>query len=374
MPDRRPITAPEGQGVTFVELFFDLVFVFAFTQVTALVAHHLTLGGVVQGVLVFWMIWWAWTQFTWALNPADTNHGQVRIGTLAATAVAFVMSISVGNAFEDGGAWFIVPYVIVRTLGLGLYLKVSSEHEQHLVAVRTFALLSLLGLASALAGGFVDPSLRIWFWAGTIVLDFIAAGVGGRTAGWELHLPHFTERHGLFVIIALGESLIAAGVGAVALRTPDMMPVAIAAVVLTCILWWSYFGWFKDDLEEAFEETTPEQQAPFARDAYSFLHFPMLAGVIGIAVAVEELMKHPTDPVHTETLIALGAGIFLFAGSAGLAHFRARKKVLATRFVCLGVLIGALYLLGHAQPVVILGAAIIAVLALVLVEGRAHKN
>ena len=367
---RRPITAPEGQGVTFVELFFDLVFVFAVTQVTGLVAGDLSLAGVGRGVLVFWMIWWAWTQFTWALNPADTNHPLVRIGTLAATAVAFVMSISVGNAFADGGAWFIVPYVLVRLLGLGLYARVSAEHHEHLAAVRTFSLLSMLGLASAIVGGFMEPELRAAFWTATIVLDLIAAGVGGRREGWELHGPHFAERHGLFVIIALGESLIAAGVGAVEHRSVDLMYVAIGAVALTCLLWWSYFGWFKDALEEAFPTQQGKPQTTFARDVYSLWHFPLLAGVIGIAVAIEEMMKHPLDAVHTETTIAFGTGIVLFAGAGGAAYVRARSRWLKTRFACLALLVVALVPAAHARPLALLGLGIVAVLAFVLAERR----
>ena len=155
------VHAPEEQSVTFVELFFDLVFVFALTQITSFAAHNLDAEGVLRATVMFWLIWWGWTQWTWALNAADTEHGLIRIGTLVATAIAFIMAVSVGDAFEgDGGLWFIVPYILVRTLGLALYARVAAERDGQLAAVQAFALLSLLGLAAALIGGLVNEDLR----------------------------------------------------------------------------------------------------------------------------------------------------------------------------------------------------------------------
>lgn len=370
---KRPAIAPEGQGVTFIELFFDLVFVFAITQVTGLVAHHLTLGGVLQGVLVFWMIWWGWTQFTWALNPADTNHGLVRLGTLLATAVAFPMALGVGDAFGESGLLFVIPYVLIRVIGLVLYVWVTSEHAAQQKAVRSFAALSVLGLIAAVAGGFAAPEYRVWFWVGTIVLDFVAAGLAGNRGTWALHIPHFAERHGLIVIIALGESLIVAGNGAVSQElTPALFNISIAAVVLTCIMWWTYFGWLKDALEHAFEQQT-EKQGAFGRDVYSLLHFPMVAGIIALAVSVEEMVAHPNDPLHTETLIIFVVGIALFVGAAAIAHWRASGEVLITRFICLVLLAVATWLHHHAPILWILGGGIVALLVIVLVEARFHR-
>lgn len=124
---RRGVRASGPQGVAFVELFFDLVFVFAVTQLTAQTAHDLTPTGVLRAILVGWLIWWAWTQFTWTLNPADTTHDRVRVVTLCATAAAFVMAASVPRAFTDDALWFAVPYLVVRLLGLGLQVLVEME-------------------------------------------------------------------------------------------------------------------------------------------------------------------------------------------------------------------------------------------------------
>ena len=131
---KRPIISPEGQSATFVELFFDLVFVFGVTQVVGLLHHDHSWPGVGRALLVFWMVWWAWTQFTWALNAADTEHPLVELGTLVATALAFFLAVSIPGAFEDRALWFGVSYVLVRAVGLWIYLWVSSQDEAHQAA------------------------------------------------------------------------------------------------------------------------------------------------------------------------------------------------------------------------------------------------
>src|SRR5688500_15197099 len=201
----------DPQSVTFVELFFDLVFVFAVTQITALTAHDLTPEGILRSILLGWLIWWAWTQFTWTLNPADTTHPAVRVVTLAATGVALVMAASVTRAFADDALWFAVPYVVVRALGLGLQVVVDREQGDSHTGVVVWTAFSTIGLALVLVGAVVDPSLRPWFWLLAIIADVVAAVLAGRGGSWDLNPSHLAERHALFVIIAIGESLIVAG-------------------------------------------------------------------------------------------------------------------------------------------------------------------
>ena len=210
--DTPSIVAPEEQSVTFVELFFDLVFVFSVTQVASLLHHQLDWTGLGQAVLVFWLVWWGWTQFTWALNAADTTHVTVELATLLATGVAFFMAVAIPRSFGGDAIGFALPYVLVRLIGLGLYARVAwaADPSQH-AAVRTFALMSIGGLAAVMAGAIVGGNTLYWLWGLAILLDIIAAMVAGRAEAWNLHPDHFGERHGLFVIIALGESLIVAG-------------------------------------------------------------------------------------------------------------------------------------------------------------------
>ena len=149
---------------------------FALTEVTALTLEHLDWEGATRSLLIFWMIWWAWGQWTWALNPADTEHGLVRVSTLAATAVAFIMAASVGQAFgEDGGLWFAIPYVVVRAAGLGMFLLVASENGERLQGVVRFTLASIPGLVLVIIGGLVDSDMRAWFWLAVVLLDIGAS-------------------------------------------------------------------------------------------------------------------------------------------------------------------------------------------------------
>ena len=120
----RTVASPHDQSATFVELFFDLVFVFGITQVVGLLHHHLTWAGAGQAILVFWLVWWAWSQFTWALNAADREHPWIELSTLVATAVAFFMAVAVPEAFRGGALWFAVPYIVVRVIGLSIYILV----------------------------------------------------------------------------------------------------------------------------------------------------------------------------------------------------------------------------------------------------------
>src|SRR5215218_8799704 len=150
---QRPITTTEDQSVTFIELFFDLVFVYAVTQTVSLLHEDLSWAGLWHAVVVFWLVWWAWTQFTWALNSADTTHPAVETVMLVATALAFLMAVTVPDAFGDAGGWFAATYIAVRVVGLGLYGRVAWDDVAKRAAVGRFALVHPGGVAAQLAGG-----------------------------------------------------------------------------------------------------------------------------------------------------------------------------------------------------------------------------
>ena len=362
--------ASAPQSVTFVELFFDLVFVFAVTQVTVLTAHDLTPAGIVRSVLIFWLIWWGWTQFTWTLNPADTTHAAVRLITLVATGAAFVMATTVAGAFGADGLWFAGTYVVVRALGLGLQVRVDLEHpDADHVGVRRWVAFSVIGLAIVLVGGFADPAVRPWLWSLTIVADLVAASMAGRATTWDLNPAHVAERHGLFVIIAIGESLIVAGTAVAAEeRTTPLVLAAVAALVVACALWWSYFGWLKDALEHRLAAVSNRDLGRATRDAYSVAHFPLVCGIIGFAVAIEEIVAHPDDPAGAAVVAALGIGIALFVGSSALSWWRLSGRILAGRLAVLGAMAGALVVVAPLPPVWPLAIVAAALLAIIVVE------
>lgn len=369
---QRSIVSPEDQSATFVELFFDLVFVFCVTQIVSLFHHDLSWQSAGRAVLLFWLVWWAWTQFTWALNAADTTHHSVQLGTLVSTAVAFFMATSLPDAFAGRALWFAVPYVLVRVLGLGLYARVAAAYDasQH-AAVRTFATLSVGGMVAVIAGAVAGGSTQYWLWGMAILLDVIAAGVGGQREGWNIHPEHFGERHGLFVIIALGETLIVAagGLRGAALDAPTLI-VAILAVGITCAFWWSYFTRTKPEMDRALCEAAEDARAPLGRDVFSLGHFPAMCGVIAYAVAIEHVLAHPADPVDTGGRIALAAGLLLFVGSVGACIWRATGRILLPRFAIAVIAAAAVLLVGPLPAAASLSLVFVALLVLLSVERR----
>lgn len=374
--EKASIVSPDEQTVTFVELFFDLVFVFSVTQVAHLLAKHLDWTGVGQAVLVFWLVWWAWTQFTWALNAADTTHSGVQLGTLIATGVAFFMAVALPGAFGEDAIWFALPYVVVRVIGLAIYIRAAwaADPTQH-AAVRRFAMMSVGGLAAVVAGAIAGLPTLYWFWGLAILLDVMAALVGGEAEGWNLHPDHFAERHGLFVIIALGESLIVAGAGLVGAEIDStVIGVGAMTVALVCALWWSYFGNAKSVLDGRLESAKGARQTKLARDVYSLLHFPMILGVVGVAVALEAIVHHPSDPLDLANRLTLAAGVALFTGMVGLTLWRATGKAPVVRLLlAVGTAVAVLAARGLA-PVIVLAIAFGGVALLAAGEHRAHRR
>ena len=368
----RSIVSPDDQPVTFVELFFDLVFVFSVTQLVGL--FHDGIGWVVIGeaVLIFWLVWWAWTQFTWALNAADTTHPAIAAATLLATAVAFFMAVALPDAFHGRALFFAVPYILVRGIGIVVYGEVAhaADPDQH-AAVRRFATLSLLGLAAVLAGA-IWSGWQWWLWSLAILFDIVAARLAGESEAWNLHPEHFSERHGLFVIIALGETLIvsAAGVSG-ADWTGQLIGVVVVAVGLTCALWWAYFARVKGMLDAALEDASSRNRAPVARDAFSLLHFVLLCGVVAYAVVLEAAVHHPGDPFDAATRAAVGVGLVLYLGGAAAALYRATGRVLGPRVALTLGTAAAVVAAAPVPPIATLAIAVVGVTAVTAAESRA---
>jgi len=365
------LVSPPEQGADFVELFFDLVFVYAITRITSLTANNFDTEQVLKSLLIFWLIWWAWTQFTWALNAANTKIAEVRLVVLIATGVAFVMASSTNFAFTEGVMWFAIPYVVIRIIGLAFYIRVTPNLEGQRSAVIGFALVSITGLIAVMAGAMVAPSLRIVFWLGAILLDMLAGFIGGRAEGWRLQSKHFGERHSLIVIIAMGESLIVAAtaVGGQE-RSLDLMLAGGLAVIVTCLLWWSYFSWISDYLEEKFSEESGSNQAKTGRDAYSFMHVLIICGIVGIAIGFEKVLHHPHDLLKVPVAFALGVGYLLFIGFGIAAVWRMGKIILLPRlFILIISLIGIVLSVGH-SPLIVLGIISVSLTLINVIEWK----
>ena len=359
------VRAADIQGVTFVELFFDLVFVYAITQLTRSVLHDLTWTGVGRWALVFWLIWWAWTQFTWTLNLADTEIPQIRFLALAGTAAAFFLAQAVPDAYGDGGVWFAVSYVVVRGLGIGGQVWVIGDDVTQVKGLTRYASASLIGIAMVLVGAFAPEDARAWFWLGAILADLATVAVAGRQT-WVLQAGHFAERHGLIVIVALGESLIAAG-GATADLERDLTFTVITtgAVLATGALWWMYFGTLHSRFESGLAAQGNQEIAQFARDVFSLWHAVVVAGVIGVAVGFEEAVAHPEESLSLGASTALAVGAAMFAGGLGMAGRRARiEGVALPRFGFTVVALASIPVISRVDPGVALwGLAAVATTA-----------
>ena len=359
------VSSPADQKVTFVELFFDLVFVFCVTQVVSLLHDGVTWRAIGEVVLVFWLVWWGWTQFTWALNAADTTHPRVEVATLVATGVAFFLAVGIPSAFGGHSLWFSGTYVVVRVLGLFVYDWVAWADPSQRAAVRRFSLVSVGGLVAVLIGGIVgEPGQYLW-WSLAIALDLAAAAIGGGAEGWNLHPEHFTERHGLFVIIALGESLIVAAISLTDGEWPAAKVVAaMLAVAIAGAMWWSYFTRNKPELDHSLETVEGRERSRLARDAYSIIHFPMLLGVIAFAASVEHAIGHAEDPLGFPGRALLAASVLLFTGSMALALRRAGRPVSMARRVIPILTAAAVIALSAVSAVVSLGVVLVGLILL----------
>ena len=367
-----PIQSPEDQNATFIELFFDLVFVFAVTQMVGLLHHGLSLEAIGHTLLVCWLVWWAWSQFTWALNAANTLHPMVEFGTLVATAVAFFMAIAIPDAFHDRALWFAIAYVMVRLIGLGINIWVASVDPEQQSAVRVFATVSLGGLAAVIIGAVLGGSAQVIAWVVAIGLDLLAGAIGGQQEGWNIHIEHFAERHGLIMIIALGEALIVAAGGLVgADLSSDLIAIGVLAVLITCGLWWSYFARARLILEETVARLKGADLSIAARDGYSYTHLPMLLGVIAIAFVVEEAIAHPHDALHLDARIALSVGMVLFIGGVALSLWRTTGILPLPRTLIVLVTAIVVAVVGGVSAPVTLGLAFAGILVVALVERNA---
>jgi low temperature requirement protein LtrA len=228
--------------------------------------------------------------------------------------------------------------------------------------------MSVIGLALVLVGALVDPPARSWIWLLAIVADLAAAAMASR-GRWDIAPAHFSERHGLFVIIALGESIIVAAAAVSAEpRTGALVVDTVGALAVAGLLWWTYFGWLKEGLEEGLEAAGERRVGAIASTAFSIGHFPVICGIIAFSVALEEIVHHPGSVPPGEIVAALGAGVVLFVGCSALAYWRASGVVLVARLVVLAATAVALVAVSSLLPGWQLGVVALGLLAIVVLE------
>jgi low temperature requirement protein LtrA len=315
--------SPHEERVKPLELFFDLVFVFGLTQVTTMISDDPTWGGLLRGVLVLAAIWWAWAAYAWLTNTLNPEEGIVRIAMFAVMAAMLIAALAVPEAFDEHGVIFGVAYLVVRTMHLALYALAARGDHDLLGAVLRMTPSSTISGALILTAGFLDGDDRIALWAIALSIDYFGVVVG-RGAGWRVYPGHFAERHGLIVIIAIGESIVALGVGAAG--TPlsaGVITAALLGITVAAALWWTYFDWVSIVTEQQLRQATGAKQATLARDAYSYLHFLMVAGIVLFAVGMKKTLADFDKHLGAVPATALVGGLALYL----LAHVLLRLRI-----------------------------------------------
>jgi low temperature requirement protein LtrA len=323
---------PPGQRVTFLELFFDLVFVYAVTQIVGFIRDRHSIGSYAAAALIFLIVWWAWSQFTWLGNAIDMDDRWHRVAVLAASGTAFFMARALPDAFRDGAPWFTVSYGLTMAIGLSLYWWGLRDDRDHQRALNSYLPIVIPATLIVAVAGFVAPGARTLVYL-VAVVGLAASGAAAERGGaFRITASHFAERHSLIVIVALGESLIAVGVAASGLESTARSAAAIVVgVVGVLALWWAYYDWFAGKTEQHMHDTPLERRASYARDAYTFGHYPLVFGIVAFAVAIEEAVAHPKQPLETFALFGLGAGIALYLVTTAVVHLRSGGGVLGER-------------------------------------------
>ena len=300
------------QRVTPLELFFDLVVVFAITQVTALMSHDLTWSGLGRGLLVLAAIWWAWTGYAWLTNHLEPEEGVVRAGMFGAMAAMLVVGLAVPSSFGDEALLFGVAFLLVRLVNLLLYAVAAKRDPDLLRAIVRFTPVAALGALLILAAAFVDGATQVALWIVALAMLYGSALVA-RGQGWHISPAHFAERYGLIVIIALGESVISLGVAAAGLSlTAGIVAAGILGIAVIAALWWAYFDVYSVLAQRQLAETSGAARARLARDYYSYLHLPMIAGIVLFALGLKLSIEHLDDPLDAIPAAALCGGLSIY--------------------------------------------------------------
>jgi low temperature requirement protein LtrA len=348
------------QRVTPLELFFDLVFVFAFTQVTTVLSDDPTWAGLGHGLLILAALWWAWAAYAWLTNTVDPREGAVWGAMLVAMAAMFVAALAVPEAFGRHGVVFGIAFLTVIVMHLTLYTLAARGDRDLLVAILRVAPSALAGAALIIAAGVVHGGLRPSLWLAALAVGFVGPLLVGMS-GWRVQPAHFVERHGLIVIIAIGESLVAIGLGA---RGTGLSTGAIVAAVLGLAVagsfWLAYFDFFPIRAEQMLTDRSGTQRTALARDAYTYLHLPMVAGVVLFAFAMKTTLAHVGDELDTISALALCGGPALYLSAYVALRLRVARRLGRGRFVAM-VLCAALIPVALAVPALVALALVAAV-------------
>ena len=323
-------TVDQEHRVTPRELFFDLVFVFAFTQVATLLANDPTFTGMGRGVLVLAALWWAWTAYAWLMNTVDPEEGVVGAALLVALIAMFVAALVVPNVFGDDGVLFGVCFLVVCAMHLALYALAGRGNPDLLGAVLRLAPWTLLGATLILLAGFMAGA-RTWLWLAALASTYVGAALSG-TRGWQLHPSHLAERYGLVLIIVLGEAFISIGIGATGIGIgPGEVAAAILGILVATSFWLAYFDFFSIRGERMLRDLEGPDRVALARDAYAYAHFPMIVGIVLFAFAMKTIVAHVGEELDSVAAFALCGGSALYLLTYSAIRIRIERRLRVSR-------------------------------------------
>ncbi|MEO5535149.1 MAG: low temperature requirement protein A [Pseudolysinimonas sp.] len=374
----------EGARVTTFELFFDLVFVFSFTQVSRLMAQQHSAFGVLQGILVLGMLWQLWVSYGWLANETRADRGIVRFGFVLASVLIFVLALTIPAAFPEAGQSSALPLILLagyfgsRLIHGLLYLKAAGRSRELRSAVIRNSLLPILPSAAIFAtGALIGGPWQTWIWLGMFALDSFGVYLGTALNGWRVHsAAYWSERFGLIIILGLGESIVALGVGAAQVElSPALIGGVAFAVLIGFALWWAYFERMQPASEHILSEARGQERAKLAGDAYTYLHYPLLIGIILTALGIEVAIGHlgSDHPLGFYGAIALAGGISLYLASTGFYWRRMAHWWVWTRFISGTIMLAIIPALAAVPPFAALALATGVFVLLLVAEEAVHK-
>jgi low temperature requirement protein LtrA len=361
-------TAPAPvQRVTTLELFFDLVFVFTVTQLTTVLTHELAWEVLGQVMVMLALIWWMYAGYAWLTNSISTRGLRQRAILLGGMAGYLVLALAVPGAFHGSGLAFGVGYFIVVAVHASLFIWTASAQSSR--AFLGIAPYNLFNATLVLIGGALGGTAQAVLWTAAALLEWSTPWVGNRESqsSFEIAPAHFVERHGLVVIVAIGESVVAAGIGAAGLAVDaELMVAVVLALRVSAGLWWAYFGADDDEQAERALSGAPARRQPWlALEGFGIAHYFLLLGIVLAAAGIKKAIGHAYDPLTTAEALVLGGGVALFLAAdvafrrilgLGRSPHRAVAALLALATIPLGSEVAAVAQL--AALVVVLGAAL----------------
>jgi low temperature requirement protein LtrA len=278
---------------------------------------------VLRALLLLGMLWWAWSAYAWLTNTLDPEEGAVRLAMLAAVAGMLIVSLAAPRAFGADGVIFGVAYLAVRVLHLLLIGMAGRGDRDQFHAVLRIVPGAILGAILLVVAGLLDGAAQLALWGVALAVTYLGALLG-HMRGWRVSPEHFVERFGQIIIIALGESIVAIGVGARGLPLDiDVIAAALLGITIAACIWWSYFDWVAYVAQSRLAEATGAARAALARDAYSYLHLPMVTGIVLFAFGLKTTLPKTTESLATIPALGLVGGIALYL----LAHVAMRLRL-----------------------------------------------